>query len=123
MLRKTRIILAAIFFVGITLQNNTKKDVRIGKQIPSCECITARYADEVIRPGESAEVMVVFSPSESIGRNYRSVELLDADGNTLGALSTKAQVVAKGGAEKYPFWNTDLSNEARVENLISLLTL
>lgn len=105
-----------------TLKNDTKKDVRIGKQIPSCECIMARYADEVIRPGESAEVMVVFSPSESIGRNYRSVELLDADGNTIGALSTKAQVVAKGGAEKYPFWDTNLSNEARVENLISLLT-
>ena len=35
-----------------TLKNNTKKDVRIGKQIPSCECITARYADEVIRRKE-----------------------------------------------------------------------
>ncbi|MBR6590647.1 MAG: glycoside hydrolase family 3 C-terminal domain-containing protein [Bacteroidaceae bacterium] len=66
--------------------------------------------------------MVVFTPKESVGRSYRSVELLDTDGNTLGALSTKAQVVAAGGAEKYPFWDTSLSNEARVENLISLLT-
>lgn len=104
------------------LKNNGKKDVRIGKQIPSCECITARYADETIRPGETAEVMVVFTPSESVGRSYRSVELLDTDGNTLGALSTKALVVAKGEDGKYPFWDTSLSNEARVENLISLLT-
>ena len=105
-----------------TLKNNTKKDVKIGKQVPSCECITARYEDDVIRPGQTTEVMVVFTPSESIGRSYRSVELLDSEGNTLGALSTKAMVVEKGGAEKYPFWDTSLSNEARVENLISLLT-
>lgn len=105
-----------------TLKNKSKRDVRIGRQIPSCECITARYADEVIRPGETAEVMVVFTPKESVGRSYRSVELLDTEGKTLGALSTKAQVVAKGGEEKYPFWDTSLSNEARVENLISLLT-
>ena len=105
-----------------TLKNNTKREVRIGRQIPSCECITARYADEAIRPGETAEVMVVFTPKESVGRSYRSVELLDTEGHTLGALSTKAQVVPAGGAEKYPFWDTALSNEARVENLISLLT-
>ena len=105
-----------------TLKNNTKREVRIGRQIPSCECITARYADEAIRPGETAEVMVVFTPKESVGRSYRSVELLDTEGHTLGALSTKAQVVPAGGAEKYPFWDTALSNQARVENLISLLT-
>ena len=105
-----------------TLKNNTRREVRIGRQIPSCECITARYADEAIRPGETAEVMVVFTPKESVGRSYRSVELLDTEGHTLGALSTKAQVVPEGGAEKYPFWDTALSNEARVENLISLLT-
>ncbi len=105
-----------------TLKNNTKKDVRIGRQVPSCECIAAHYTDGAIRPGETAEVMVVFTPSESVGRSHRSVELLDADGNTLGALSTKAQVVAQGGDAKYPFWDTALSNEARVENLISLLT-
>ena len=105
-----------------TLKNNTRREVRIGRQIPSCECITARYADEAIRPGETAEVMVVFTPKESVGRSYRSVELLDTEGHTLGALSTKAQVVPEGGAAKYPFWDTALSNEARVENLISLLT-
>ena len=105
-----------------TLKNNTRREVRIGRQIPSCECITARYADEAIRPGETAEVMVVFTPKESVGQSYRSVELLDTEGHTLGALSTKAQVVPAGGAEKYPFWDTALSNEARVENLISLLT-
>ena len=104
------------------LKNNTKKNVKIGKQIPGCECIRAHYTGDVILPGTTAEVMVVFNPSESVGRSYRNVELLDAEGNTLGALSTKALVVEKGGDTQYPFWNTNLSNEARVENLISLLT-
>ncbi len=104
------------------LKNNTKKNVKIGKQIPGCECIRAHYTGDVILPGTTAEVMVVFNPSESVGRNYRNVELLDAEGNTLGALSTKALVVEKGGDTQYPFWDTNLSNEARVENLISLLT-
>ena len=104
------------------LKNNTKKNVKIGKQIPGCECIRAHYTGDVILPGTTAEVMVVFNPSESVGRSYRNVELLDAEGNTLGALSTKALVVEKGGDTQYPFWDTNLSNEARVENLISLLT-
>ena len=104
------------------LKNNTKKNVKIGKQIPGCECIRAHYTGDAILPGTTAEVMVVFNPSESVGRSYRNVELLDAEGNTLGALSTKALVVEKGGDTQYPFWDTNLSNEARVENLISLLT-
>ena len=104
------------------LKNNTKKNVKIGKQIPGCECIRVHYTGDAILPGTTAEVMVVFNPSESVGRSYRNVELLDAEGNTLGALSTKALVVEKGGDTQYPFWDTNLSNEARVENLISLLT-
>ena len=104
------------------LKNNTKKEVKIGKQIPSCECIRAHYDDDAIMPGQTVEVLVAFTPSESMGRNYRSVELLDADGNTLGALSTKANVIETGGDAKYPFWDHTLSNEARVENLLSLLT-
>ena len=105
-----------------TLKNDTKKDVKIGKQISSCECFTARYDDKVIRPGETAEVMIVFNPIEAKGRSYRSIELLDTDGNTLGGLSAKANVLTEGDDSKYPFWDYNLSNEARVENLISLLT-
>ena len=51
------------------------------------------------------------------------MELLDDKGKTLGALSVEA-VVNEGAtpATYYPFRNPQLSNEERVENLISLLT-
>ena len=68
--------------------------------------------------------MVAFSPKTSLGKSFRSVELIDDQGKTLGALSVKA-VVKEGDASAthhYPFQNTNLTNEERVENLISLLT-
>ena len=104
------------------LNNKSKKPVKIGKSIPGCECVYAQYPDTAIAPGRSAEVRVVFVPSDSPGTNHRSVELLDADGNTLGALSIQAVVEQGKKAVSYPFLNPSLSNEERVENLISLLT-
>ena len=60
---------------------------------------------------------------------FLRVELIDAEGNTLGALSAKAvvgeanSVVAQQDSKyKYPFQDPSLSREERVENLISLLT-
>ncbi|MBQ0047067.1 MAG: glycoside hydrolase family 3 C-terminal domain-containing protein [Prevotellaceae bacterium] len=114
-----------------TLKNVSKNPVKIGKSIPSCECIKAVYPTVAINPGEVAKVMVAFSPSGASGKTYRSVELVDNNGNTLGALSAKAIVKAEGdmvsapvadGEYKYPFQNPNLTNEERVENLISLLT-
>ena len=73
-----------------------------------------------------AKVMVAFSPSGTSGNAYRSVELLDNTGNTLGSLSTKATIetaaMQQDGQYQYPFQNPNLSREERVENLISLLT-
>lgn len=110
-----------------TLTNTCKSPVRIAKVIPSCECINAYYTDAQIMPGASAKVMVAFSPKNAEGKSYRSVELIDVDGNTLASLSTKAIVSQKTNAatlseHKYPYQNTSLSNEERVENLLSLLT-
>lgn len=104
------------------LKNKSKVPISIGKTIPSCECIFARYTDAPVAPGGSAEVRVVFDPSDSGGKSYRSVELLDANGKTLGSLSVKAMVDGEKKAEKYPYLNPQLTNEERVENLISLLT-
>ncbi|WP_304382305.1 glycoside hydrolase family 3 N-terminal domain-containing protein, partial [Paramuribaculum intestinale] len=106
-----------------TLKNKSKEPVSISKAIPSCECISAQYPTTPIAPGSTAEVMVVFTPAKSIGKSFRSVELLDDKGKTLGALSVEA-VVNEGAtpATYYPFRNPKLSNEERVENLISLLT-
>ena len=109
-----------------TLQNKSKASVSIAKTIPSCECIQARYAPENIAPGSSAKVMVVFTPATSQGKTFRSVELIDGNGRTLGALTVKAMVentpVADGKTADYPYRNYNLPNEERVENLISLLT-
>ena len=106
-----------------TLQNTSKMPVQIGKSIPSCDCIKAFYTTEEIQPGEVVKVMVAMSPSGASGKTYRSVELVDNNGQTLGSLTTKAMVdTAPADDPKYPFQNPKLSNEERVENLISLLT-
>ena len=109
---------------AFTLRNHSKGDVKIAKAIPSCECIKALCPTEVIKPGATARVLVVFTPSASIGKSFRSVELQDGNGQTLGALSIKAMVSAGDptAQHNYPFWNPRLSREERVENLISLLT-
>lgn len=109
-----------------TMKNTSNKAVKIGKAIPSCECITAHYPKETILPGEVTKVMVALSPSGTLGKTYRSVELVDTEGRTLGSLSAKALVEESTplmpNGEQYPFQDPTLSNEERVENLISLLT-
>ncbi len=112
-----------------TFKNVSKAPVRIAKANASCECITAHYPSNAIKPGEEAKVLVAFSPNNASGKTYRSVELIDAEGNTVGALSAKAVVgeansvvAAQDSKYKYPFQDPSLSREERVENLISLLT-
>lgn len=109
-----------------TLRNTSKGEVKIQKTVPSCECIRAFYPTKGILPGESAKVMVAFSPRGQKGKTDRSVELIGGDGATLGALSVKAVVedrnLSASPGHKYPYQNVGLSFEERVENLISLLT-
>ena len=106
------------------IYNKAKTPVRIVRSIPTCECIRAHYSDKSIKAGESGRVMVAFSPKDSHGKTFRSVELIGDNGQTLGALSIKATVVEGNVSahHRYPFQNPDLTNEERVENLISLLT-
>ncbi len=82
----------------------------------------ALYPTEPIAPGQTARVMVVMDPAHALGNTYRHVELLDTEGKTLGALSVKAVVNDTPSQGKYPFQDPTLSNEERVENLLSLLT-
>ena len=108
-----------------TMRNISKAPVTFGRTIPSCECIQAICPDNVIAPGAEAKVLVVFNPASQQGKANRSVELLDNNGKTLGALSVKADVshaAVAGPGHRYPYLDTRLSNEERVENLISLLT-
>ena len=106
-----------------TLQNRSKSAVTIGRAIPSCECIQAFFPTKPVQPGAQAEVLVALYPAKSLGKSFRSVELLDANGQTLGALSLKANVSNDAAAvTKYPYQDPTLSYAERVENLISLLT-
>ena len=104
------------------MRNTSKSAVRIATSVPSCECIAARYADEPVAPGGKTEVMVVFTPNSASGKSHRSVELLDGNGQTLGALSVEATVTTGSTQGGYPFQDPSLSFAERVENLISLLT-
>ncbi len=119
-----------------TFKNNSKKAVKVSKVNPSCECISVRPLSksslnnvsitEDVQPGKTAQIMVVFNPKDSEGKTYRSVECLDAEGKTLGALTLKANIStsprSEGQKVAYPYLDTNLTNEERVENLISLLT-
>ena len=107
---------------NFTLTNHTDHAVRIGRDIPSCECVQALYPTEPIAPDQTAQVMVVMDPANALGNTYRHVEILDTEGKTLGALSVKAVVNDTPSQGKYPFQDPTLSNEERVENLLSLLT-
>ena len=108
------------------MKNTGDKAVKIARVIPSCECINAQVTESEVAPGAETEVMVTFSPKNAEGKTYRSVELIDADGRTMGALTLSAVVnitpSMPADEHDYPFWDTKLSNEERVENLISLLT-
>ena len=77
---------------SFTLKNKSDADVKVSEVKPSCECISAIVPEGIIAPAEQAEVLVVFRPAKSVGKSFRSVELLDANGKTLGALSIKAMV-------------------------------
>ena len=92
-----------------TFKNRSKADVKIATVKPSCECIAAVVPEGVVAPGATAEVMVVFQPAKSLGKSFRSVELLDANGQTLGALSIKAVVNEGGTVMQYPYQNPKLS--------------
>ena len=108
-----------------TMRNISKAPVTFGRTIPSCECIQAICPDDVIAPGAEAKVLVVFNPASQQGKANRSVELLDNNGKTLGALSVKADVshaAVAGPGHRYPYLDTPLANEERVDNLISLLS-
>ncbi len=107
-----------------TFTNKSKEPVAIFGDIPSCECISAFYDNDAVEPGESATVMIAYSPRKDRGKSYRRVELTDRDGNTLASLSIEADVTEPSAVanDEYPYLDTSLSYAERTENLISLLT-
>ncbi len=75
------------------LLNNSDKSVAISRAIPGCSCINADFVSTPVEPGKMTDVVVTYSPSGAVGDTYRTIEIMAADGRSLGTLSTKANVV------------------------------
>lgn len=109
-----------------TLKNNSKSTVKIAEAKASCECIYAIYDNAAVEPGESLEVMVTFLPKDQAGQAFKSVEFIDVNGKTIGALQAKANITTSAteftAEHQFPYEDTKLSYAERTENLISLLT-
>ena len=91
------------------LLNYSKKDVRIAHANPSCNCISATYDTKAIAPGKVGDVEVRFSPAGAVGKTYRNVEMFDSEGNSLGFLTTCADVVPSDRSiqDRYYYTLTD----------------
>ncbi len=75
------------------LLNNSSKPVTISRAIPGCSCINADFDSKPILPGKIGDVNVYYSPAGAVGDTYRTIEIVDSEGRSLGTLSTKANVV------------------------------
>lgn len=75
------------------LLNNSDKNISISRAIPGCSCISADFLSTPIAPGKMSDVVVSYSPSGAVGDTYRTIEIIDTERNSLGVLSTKANVV------------------------------
>lgn len=75
------------------LLNNSSKPVTISRAIPGCSCINADFSSKPIQPGKIGDVNVYYSPAGAVGDTYRTIEIVDMEGRSLGTLSTKANVV------------------------------
>ena len=75
------------------LLNNSNRNVAISRAIPGCSCINAVFLSTPVEPGKMTDVVVTYSPSGAVGDTYRTIEIVDTEGRSLGTLSTKANVV------------------------------
>ena len=75
------------------LLNNSDRSVAISRAIPGCSCINADFLSTPVEPGKMTDVVVTYSPSGAVGPTFRTIEIVDTEGRSLGTLSTKADVV------------------------------
>lgn len=74
------------------LTNATGKAVQIGNAIPSCSCTFVGYPTEVIPAGGKAEIEVKYTPSGSMGKVFREIQVYDGANNLMGTLEISADV-------------------------------
>lgn len=86
------------------MRNTTDKPIRITGSVPSCNCIMAQLPDNLIAPGQTADIPVFFSPSGAVGPTHRTIDILGPKGVSLGTLSTDADVTPEDRSieERYP---------------------
>ena len=87
-----------------TFINSGDRPVRLTGTVPSCNCIMAQLPDAAVAPGKTADVVVFFAPSGSVGPTHRTIEILGPRGMSLGTLSTDADVIPADRSieERYP---------------------
>ena len=89
---------------AFTVFNGDSRPLRLSRAIPGCSCISASLPAEAIAPGQSATVLVRFTPAGAAGLVERNVEIQAAGGRSLGLLSIRADVLPADRSiqERYP---------------------
>ncbi len=90
--------------------NDSSSPLMVSRAVPGCSCITAIIPKEVVAPGCSAELEVFYLPSGADGVTYRSIDILESGGSSLGTLNVRADVVPADRSiqERYPFTVSDM---------------
>lgn len=59
--------------------NSGKRDLMIKALQPNCSCVTAAAMQNVVHPGDSAAIKVVFTPQKRIGTQQKAVTIYSND--------------------------------------------
>ncbi len=89
---------------AFTVFNGDTRPLRLTRAIPGCSCISATLPGADIAPGQSATVVVRFTPAGASGPVERNVEIQAGGGRSLGMLSIRADVLPADRSiqERYP---------------------
>lgn len=81
---------------SFVIANSSKHPLKISSVSASCTCVSARWPQEAIPAGKTAELSVSFNPSGYSGLVSRHLTIWGEGGESLGALEIKAEVVPAG---------------------------
>ena len=84
--------------------NTSDATVEFASPVPGCSCIKASISPKTVAAGETGEVEVIFDPSGSMFRTYRTVGVYSKDGEHIRTLGVSAYVNSSGLgiSERYP---------------------
>ena len=59
--------------------NSGKRDLVIKALQPNCSCVTAAAVQNVVHPGDSVAIKVVFTPQKRVGTQQKAVTIYSND--------------------------------------------